>query len=59
MHVNRTLQELRRRKLITLNGGTLTIQNLQALEKLSLFNAAYLHLDYKADKPRDIEREGV
>jgi CRP-like cAMP-binding protein len=59
VHVNRTLQELRRRKLITLNGGTLTIQNLKDLEKLSFFNPDYLHLDYKADKPRDVEREGV
>ena len=58
MHVNRTLQELRRQKLITLNGGTLTIQNLGALEELSFFNADYLHLDYDADKPRAVEREG-
>jgi hypothetical protein len=45
--------------LITLDGGTLTIQNLQALEELSFFNADYLHLDYAAEKPRDVEREGV
>ena len=57
VHVNRTLQELRRRKLITLNGGTLTIQNLKALEKLSFFNPDYLHLDYKASKPPVIESE--
>ena len=49
VHVNRTLQELRRRKLITLNGGTLSIQNLRALEELSLFNADYLHLEQNAD----------
>jgi hypothetical protein len=49
VHVNRTLQELRRHKLITLNGGTLTIRNLHALEKLSLFNADYLHLERNAD----------
>jgi CRP-like cAMP-binding protein len=59
VHVNRTLQELRRQKLITLDDGTLTIQNLQALEELSFFNAEYLHQDYRADKPRDVEREGV
>ena len=59
VHVNRTLQELRRRKLITLNGGTLTIQNLRELEELSLFNADYLHLDYAAHSARDVEREGV
>jgi CRP-like cAMP-binding protein len=59
VHVNRTLQELRRRKLITLNGGTLAIQNLKALEELSFFNPDYLHLDYKANKPRGVEGEGV
>jgi CRP-like cAMP-binding protein len=59
VHVNRTLQELRRQELITLNGGTLTIQNLPALEDLSFFNPEYLHLDYSADKPQDVEREGV
>jgi len=57
VHVNRTLQELRRRKLITLNGGTLTIQNLKALEKLSFFNPDYLHLDYKVDRPPVVEGE--
>jgi hypothetical protein len=57
--VNRTLQELRRQKLITLDGGTLTIQNLKALEDLSFFNADYLHQDYQADKPKDVERESV
>jgi CRP-like cAMP-binding protein len=59
VHVNRTLQELRRQQLITLDDRTLTIQNLQALEELSFFNAEYLHQDYRADKPRDVEREGV
>jgi CRP-like cAMP-binding protein len=50
VHVNRTLQELRRQKLITLDSGTLTIQDLHALEELSFFNADYLHLDYAVDK---------
>ncbi|MEA3198352.1 MAG: hypothetical protein QOF32_2404 [Gammaproteobacteria bacterium] len=59
VHVNRTLQELRRQKLITLNGGTLTIQNLQALEELSFFSAEYLHLDYGTAKARDVDREGI
>ena len=31
VHVNRTLQELRREKLITFEGGTLTIENLGKL----------------------------
>ncbi len=59
VHVNRTLQELRRKKLITLDGGTLTIQDLKALEELSFFDADYLHQDYKSGAPRDVEREGV
>jgi CRP-like cAMP-binding protein len=57
VHVNRTLQALRRKKLITLDGGTLTIDNLPALEALSFFNAEYLHLDYDLNKPRRVERE--
>jgi CRP-like cAMP-binding protein len=57
VHVNRTLQELRRQKLITLNGGTLTIENLDALEELSFFNPDYLHLDYANEKARGDERE--
>jgi len=58
VHVNRTLQELRRRNLITLESGTLTIQNLDELKNLSFFNPDYLHLDYGNDKPRGEEREG-
>src|SRR5262249_36583649 len=57
VHVNRTLQELRRQKLITLDAGTLTIENLEALEELSYFNPDYLHLDYNPEKPRGLERE--
>jgi CRP-like cAMP-binding protein len=57
VHVNRTLQELRRQKLITLNGGMLTIENLDALKEVSLFNPDYLHLDYGNEKPKGDERE--
>src|SRR5277367_5264203 len=58
VHVNRTLQALRRKKLVTLNGGTLTIENLPALKEVSFFNPDYLHLDYSHDAaPRDA-REG-
>lgn len=59
VHVNRTLQELRRQKLITLEAGTLTIQDLPALEEISFFNPDYLHLDYSDDKPSGDEREGT
>ena len=57
VHVNRTLQELRRQKLITLEGGVLTIQDLPALKEASFFNADYLHLDYGREKPRGDERD--
>jgi CRP-like cAMP-binding protein len=59
VHVNRTLQELRRQKLITLDDGRLTIQNLRILEELSFFSADSLHLEHGPDKSRDVEREGV
>lgn len=45
VHVNRTLQELRGAGLIVLRGGTLTIPDLPALQKATLFNPNYLHLD--------------
>jgi Crp-like helix-turn-helix protein len=57
VHVNRTLQALRRQKLITLEGGTLTIQDLDALKEVSFFNPDYLHLDYSNENPSDNERE--
>ena len=45
VHVNRTLQELRRAGLIVLHGRTLTIPDLDALKDAALFNANYLHLN--------------
>ena len=58
VHVNRTLQELRRQKLITLENGMLSIQDLDALKEVSFFNPDYLHLDYSNEQPRSEEREG-
>jgi CRP-like cAMP-binding protein len=58
VHVNRTLQELRRQKLITLEGGTLTIQDLDALKEVSFFNPDYLHLDYGNQKNGGEEHNG-
>jgi CRP-like cAMP-binding protein len=57
VHVNRTLQELRRQRLITLENGTLTIQDLDALKEVSFFNPDYLHLDHSGDKPSSAEKE--
>jgi hypothetical protein len=44
VHVNRTLQELRASRLITLRGKTLQIADLEALQNACSFNANYLHL---------------
>lgn len=44
VHVNRTLQELRRRKLIELQNRRVTIFDLQALKGLAQFDDAYLYL---------------
>lgn len=45
VHVNRTLQELRRAGLIVLQGRTLTIPDMDRLKNAALFNSNYLHLD--------------
>jgi len=45
VHVNRTLQDLRAAGLVSLRGKTLTISDLEALQRAALFNANYLHLD--------------
>ncbi|WP_264048899.1 Crp/Fnr family transcriptional regulator [Methylobacterium flocculans] len=44
VHVNRSLQELRRRGLIHLGGKTLTILDMPALRALAEFKPDYLHL---------------
>jgi CRP-like cAMP-binding protein len=46
VHVNRTLQELRRRGLIELRSKHMTIPDLEALETASLFNLSYLHMGH-------------
>lgn len=45
VHVNRTLQEMRRRNLITLENRKLTILDLQALRSVGDFNPDYLYLE--------------
>jgi CRP-like cAMP-binding protein len=44
VHVNRTLQDLRRAGLITLRGKDLTIHDLAALQRVAMFSPGYLHL---------------
>lgn len=45
IHVNRTLQALRRDGLILLSSRRLTIPDMKALKRAGLFNADYLHLE--------------
>ncbi|PAX07981.1 Crp/Fnr family transcriptional regulator [Sphingomonas lenta] len=47
VHVNRTLQELRGDGLIELAQRRLTIPDLKALMRASMFNPNYLHLDHE------------
>ena len=58
VHVNRTLQELRRLGLIILEGKTLTIPDMGALQAAGLFNPAYLHHD-RLDRHNDHGRAGT
>lgn len=44
VHVNRTLQELRKSGLIAFQSGTVELFDFEALAKLALFSPAYLHL---------------
>jgi CRP-like cAMP-binding protein len=47
VHVNRTLQELRRDELIELERKQLNIPDLHRLMDVAMFNANYLHLDHE------------
>lgn len=47
VHVNRTLQELRKDGLIELERKQLKILDLESLKRVSMFNANYLHLDHE------------
>ena len=45
VHVNRTLQELRRKRLVELQNRRVTIVDLPALKTIAEFDDAYLYLD--------------
>lgn len=47
VHVNRTIQELRRDGLIELHNKRLTIPDLKALMNAAMFNGNYLHLNHE------------
>jgi CRP-like cAMP-binding protein len=57
VHVNRTLQDLRRQKLITLEDGTLTIEDLNKLMEVSFFTPDYLHLHDGRNAARELDRQ--
>jgi CRP-like cAMP-binding protein len=50
VHVNRSLQELRGKRLITLRGSILTVQDWDGLKKAGEFDPTYLHLDGDAER---------
>ena len=52
VHANRVLQQLRAQRLIVLNGRTVRILDLPALERVAVFDPTYLNLD-PADAPPD------
>jgi CRP-like cAMP-binding protein len=43
IHVNRTMRQLRERKLLTLRKGTVTIYDITALRKLAGYQGGYLN----------------
>src|ERR671921_418406 len=45
VHVNRSLQELRKKGLITLKGSVLTVEDWPGLKQAGEFDPTYLHLD--------------
>jgi hypothetical protein len=47
VHVNRTLKELRTSKVISLRGKRLTINDLDELLTIAMFNQNYLHLRHE------------
>lgn len=49
VHVNRTLQALRRRGLIELQNKRLTILDMPELQNVAEFDPAYLYFDRRAE----------
>lgn len=47
VHVNRTIQRLRRDGLVSLLAGRLTVHDLGGLQNVGQFNADYLHLEHE------------
>src|SRR4051812_10276546 len=58
VHVNRSIQELRRRGLVVIDKQILTIPDMSALQQTALFNPDYLHhgrLNRHTDHGRDAQ----
>ncbi len=51
VHVNRTIQDLRRQRLVELRSRTLTITNSEGLKDAAMFNPNYLHLERYGASP--------
>ncbi len=60
VHVNRTVQALRKAGLITLSGGTLVIHDWAGLQRAARFEPRYLHLksDRRIDGDGTRDRQG-
>lgn len=53
VHVNRTLQELRRQRLVSLASGLLEIHDFPALQSVAMFTSDYLHPGReRSERPR-------
>lgn len=55
VHVNRTLRALREDKLVTMNGGAVTIVDFEALSLLSDFEKSYLGGAFAAPQPGGLQ----
>jgi CRP-like cAMP-binding protein len=51
VHVNRTLQDLRRAGFITLRGKNLVVHDFPALQRAAMFNPGYLDLGHHGGEP--------
>jgi CRP-like cAMP-binding protein len=54
VHVNRTLQDMRRERLVRLAGRRLTVLNLEALSTIAMFNPDYLQLNARMRNMRPV-----
>jgi CRP-like cAMP-binding protein len=52
VHVNRTLQDMRRERLVRLAGRRLTVLDLEALSTIAMFNPDYLRLNSRMRNAR-------